>query len=339
VATRRGGGSACARGTRRLLWHKATAALTHEGPAYRRRIPTSAVSLAPSGRRREHDSNLSPAVGGLDVFLADWRAARGGKLLTRHGRWLWSRRGTRIARFSFWGDPMRATIAACCLSSAFLVLAGSSTASGNPYTTFFPAPLSIPSTTEIALQGFDPGLGTLTRVWIDTLIEFEGLATFTNPTPSPLEALVTLRLVSALTGRPGYEFLEVLDEFFVVASGLMSPGQSVVVPFSRDSGNPFAGPGVALAGFITSGLVPVDFYTGELQLVDGQFLDDVSGQVTSGQATVFYEFEPVPEPATLFLFGSGLLCLAARRRRTSWPSRITAAARAASRSDATGNPR
>ena len=206
----------------------------------------------------------------------------------------------------------------------FVLAADHASAALIGYHTTFPAPLPIPSTTQISLQGFDPALGTLTGVFIDAFIAFEGEASFTNISPDPIVTSALLRLVSTLTGNVDSERYQILDEFFVVTSGVIGPGESQVVPFDGTSGIPFVGPGTPFPAFVTPGLVLIDFYTGDFGEVGGEgFFTGVSGHVTSGFASVTYEYRPVPEPSALLLLGSGLAALVSvgRRRQPSRASR------------------
>ncbi|QQE12988.1 PEP-CTERM sorting domain-containing protein [Planctomycetota bacterium] len=185
----------------------------------------------------------------------------------------------------------------------------------------FAFPLS-PATQTVALDQFDPALGTLISVTIE--IEGEVTADITAENDSVLDA-------------PGYQ-ISLTANFEAVA-----PGTSAVVALNDawaqalvatdgvpGSGADFHDFGTlsddnsnsnsivsGLAPYIGTGTIDVDV-NGSAGFSFSGTTDsslDISNLAGEGEVTVIYNYIPIPEPASMALLGLGGVAILARRKK------------------------
>jgi hypothetical protein len=214
----------------------------------------------------------------------------------------------------------QATVRVWSVAAVLLVIAGGSSASASSITFSgtLASPFSIPGEGAVFLPGFDPRWGNLEAVYIDGRIHIEAIATFTNTASLPFTGRVDLDLVGAVSGAGGHNVLD--SPSSRISAGLLTPGQSLSVPFFHDVTDTFFGSTAgSAAAYLSAGLLPFGLSAGSFsqEWVDGAgaITADVVGQVTEGQVQVHYQFQPVPEPSTLLLLSTGVLGFIIRRRR------------------------
>lgn len=172
---------------------------------------------------------------------------------------------------------------------------------------------------SLMLIGFSMGVSARA----DTLT-FSG-NTFTNPTGTfnrPVEGGASLSLLATdvaysayrftVTTGGAYDFLStsqesfLLDPFLVLYANSFDPASSLTNYLAAN--DDFNG-SVTQSGFSVNLLAGTPYFlvtTGHSVFDSGSFVNTVNGPGA---------VEPIPEPATLFLLGSGLACVAARLRR------------------------
>jgi hypothetical protein len=146
------------------------------------------------------------------------------------------------------------------------------------------------------------------------------------PVPPCPTAIVNLSLSTALSGRPGFGGFDQVfygGEWYVATSGFVNITTSSTVIGPRAGGEgqlvmlPFALNGGVHGESPTAGSVDLEFVGGGTVRADYTNRCFPAGACDISEWTlsaVSYDIEPIPEPTSWILLGSGLLGYAARRR-------------------------
>jgi hypothetical protein len=185
---------------------------------------------------------------------------------------------------------------------------------------------------SISLSQFNPSLGTLNSVTIALTSDFNYLTTLTNTQPStgkPATGTFTIyqqlqinalgqTMLDTGTADPnnyptGYTYKTTLSN---IAPGITGTDNATNV---KPTSNTLTISGAALAAYIGSGNLGFNIYStaSEYESISGGNYRSSGTTKFDATATVTYNFTPVPIPAAVWLFGSGLLGIIGLRRKFS----------------------
>jgi hypothetical protein len=172
-------------------------------------------------------------------------------------------------------------------------------------------------TVPLLIQGFDPALGTLTKVMLTWSVSGSMNGTVTNTSTGAQNFTVaensTLKLYlgSDLTVPPlSSPGLSAMQTYTNLGSGITSPF-GPYMPSSLDGPNTYtsASNPMIFNGFISAGTVAFTVDTMTKLNIDGGGGNVLSAILTTagGTLTVRYDFTPVPEPSSIALSLVGVL--------------------------------
>jgi hypothetical protein len=173
---------------------------------------------------------------------------------------------------------------------------------------------SLPTTASFALPQFNPALGTLTGIAIKFALSYQGEVDIFNFSGSPQTATASSSAPIDITA-PSSGVPSLTASYSVTSATLTStpqlneflgPVSDTTLTFNPTAPNFSAYEGSGNSNYQLS--YGVGSYRGTSTAPGGTFF--VGGDANAkGNASVIYSFVPVPEPATMGLFSTGLLTL------------------------------